>query len=304
MTEHEVSIHGLQGILAMPEGLAPVPAILILAGSGPVDRDGNLPGARNNCLKLLAASLTNSGIASLRIDKRGVGRSRSIEFREDELRFDTYIEDAIAWVKFLQGQARVAGVALLGHSEGALVATLAAQRCDLSGLVLIAGASEPAAQVIERQLAAASVPTALQRDSRRIASSLERGERVTTVPSELHALYRPSVQNYLMSWFPLHPAQELSKANNPTLVIQGTTDLQVGVEDARRLAAVRPGSTLVLVEGMNHILKIASSDRTENLMTYDMPDLPLADSLSQAISTFLGFRRKCPSSVESTLRFT
>lgn len=272
----------------MPEGSAPVPAMLVLPGSGPLDRDGNLPGARNNSLKLLAASLADHGIASLRIDKRGVGRSRAMEVREDELRFDTYVEDAMAWATFLQRQARVAGVVLLGHSEGALVATRAAQGCDCSGLVLVAGASEPAARVIERQLAAAAVPTELQDASRRIAASLAHGERVPTVPSELHALYRPSVQNYMMSWLPLHPAQELSKVDIPTLIIQGTTDLQVDVDDARRLAAARPGSTLVLVEGMNHILKMSSTDRAGNLMTYDMPDLPLAEPLSQAISTFLG----------------
>lgn len=292
MTEQEVNIQVLHGILTMPAGSARAPAILILPGSGPVDRDGNLPGARNNCLKLLGISLAERGIASLRIDKRGVSQSRPLEMREDELRFETYVEDAVAWVKFLKNQARVAGVVLLGHSEGALVATLAAQLCDVLSLVLLAGPSEPAAQVIERQLSAASVPTDLQEASRRIASSLERGERgerVPMVPSALDALYRPTVQNYLMSWLPLHPAQELSKVQLPTLIIQGTTDLQVGVEDANRLAAARPGSRLVLVQGMNHVLKVASMDRAENLQTYRMPDLPLAEPLPQAISTFLGF---------------
>lgn len=152
---------------------------------------------------------------------------------------------------------------------------------------MIAGASEQVAQVIERQLADAAVAPSLQEESLRISSSLTRGERVPKVPSELHGLYRPSVQNYLMSWLPLNPAEELSKLDLRTLIIQGTTDLQIGVEDARRLAAANPRSRLVLIEGMNHILKLSSMDRPQNLRTYNIPDLPLAEPLAQLICEFV-----------------
>nr|WP_246741918.1 alpha/beta fold hydrolase [Rhodomicrobium udaipurense] len=94
----------------------------------------------NNSLKLLATGLADQGIASLRIDKRGIGKSRSAAFREDDLRFGTYVEDAVRWIDFLRAQDRVSRVAVLGHSEGVLVATLAAQRADVTTLVLVAGA--------------------------------------------------------------------------------------------------------------------------------------------------------------------
>lgn len=178
-------------------------------------------------------------------------------------------------------------MAILGHSEGALVAMLAAQRAEVAGLVLVASAGEPAGQLIERQLAAAGVPRALQETSRRIVATLERGQTVQDVPPELMALYRPSVQPYLISWLSLDPAAELARVPASALVVQGTTDLQVSTDDARRLAAARPETELVLIEGMNHVLKQAPPERAANLAAYADPGLPLAPGLATAIGTFL-----------------
>ncbi|HWA44288.1 MAG TPA: alpha/beta fold hydrolase [Hypericibacter adhaerens] len=274
----------------MPDGSDPVPAVLILAGSGPVDRDGNLPGARNDSLKLLAQGLAERGIAALRIDKRGIGESRAAGIREEDLRVETYVADAVGWLDLLHAYRRIERLSLLGHSEGALVATLAAQQATVAGLILIAGAGEPAARLIERQLSAAGVPADLQAASRRIVDELERGRPVPEVPPALAALYRPSVQNYLMSWLPLDPARELAKTALPVLVIQGTADLQASVEDARRLAAARPDGELRLIEGMNHVLKDAPAERLPNLAIYDRPELPLSASLVPAIADFLDDR--------------
>jgi len=271
----------------MPDGAALVPGVLILAGSGPVDRDGNLPGARNESLKLLPHGLADQGIASLRADKRGIGASRAAERREEDLRFGSYVADAVTWLAVLRAEPRVSRVFLLGHSEGALVATLAAQRAEVAGLVVVAGAGEPAGRVIERQLAAAGVPEALQDASRRIITALEADQTVPDVPAELAPLFRPSVQPYLASWLPIDPVTELARVQVPMLVVQGTTDLQVGVDDARRLAAARPGAELVLIEGMNHVLKRASPDRATNVAAYADPNLPLAPGLIPPITAFL-----------------
>jgi pimeloyl-ACP methyl ester carboxylesterase len=286
-TEQEISNGELRATLTLPGTPDPFPAALIIAGSGPVDRDGNLPGAPNDSQKLLAHGLALQGIASLRADKRGIGGSGAAGTREEDLRFGTYVADAASWLKLLSGDSRLSRVALIGHSEGALVATLVAEQADLAGLILIAGASEPAARLIERQFAAADVPVSLRETSRRIAASLEKGEPVADVPSELAALYRPSLQNYLMSWFPLDPARELAKVSCPVLIVQGTTDLQVTVLDAQRLAAARPASKLVLIEGMNHVLKEAPAQRSANLQIYLTPNVPLAPALVPAIATFL-----------------
>lgn len=199
--------------------------------------------------------------------------------------------DAVAWLDVLRAEPRASRVFLLGHSEGALVATLAAQQAEVAGLVVVAGA--PAGRVIERQLAASSVPEALQDASRRIVAALEAGRTVSDVPTELAPLFRPSVQPYLASWLPLDPTAELARVRAPVLVVQGTTDLQVGLDDARRLAAARPGAELVLIEGMNHVLKWASPGRAANLASYADPNLPLVQGLEATVETFL--KRRGPS---------
>ncbi|MFT5234533.1 MAG: fermentation-respiration switch protein FrsA (DUF1100 family), partial [Candidatus Krumholzibacteriia bacterium] len=89
----------LAGTLLLPEGKGPYPVVLILAGSGSTDRDGNttmFPGG-NNSLKQLAEWLARDGVASLRVDKRGVAGSASAVYSEFDLRFDHFIEDAVAW---------------------------------------------------------------------------------------------------------------------------------------------------------------------------------------------------------------
>ncbi|MFK8250964.1 alpha/beta hydrolase [Ancylobacter terrae] len=284
----DVEQGGLHGTLTLPDATAPpVPAVLILAGSGPVDRDGNMPGLRNDGLKQLGDALAEHGIASLRIDKRGVGASAATTTREDQLRIDTYVADAVSWIEVLRQQPEIARVVMLGHSEGALVATLAAQQSDVAGLVLVAGAGDPAPVLIERQLAAAGAPRPLQEASRSIAQRLARGEEVEDVPPELSPLYRTSVQPYMVSWFQRDPAAELGKTTAPVLILQGGTDLQVDTEQAWKLASARPGAQMVVVEGMNHVLKSAPANRAANLATYGDAAAPLAPGLVPAIAAFV-----------------
>lgn len=287
-TERDVSMNGLHGTLTAPSGDNQVPAVLILAGSGPVDRDGNINGSKGDKLKMLAHALAAQGVISLRIDKRGIGTSRTTVVREVDLRFQTYVDDAKVWLAFLRAEPRVSRVIILGHSEGALIGTLVAKEAGPSGLILLAGAGNAAPVLLGRQLAAAGLPPDLQETSRRIADSLTEGKPVADIPAALMALYRPSVQPYLMSWFPLDPASELAKVTCPVLIVQGTTDLQVTVEEAQRLHAARPDARFVLIEGMNHALKTAPLDRSANIRTYAAPNRPLADGLVPALVAFLG----------------
>ncbi|NTI46554.1 alpha/beta hydrolase [Agrobacterium rhizogenes] len=287
-TEREVVLGQLHGTLTLPEGAGQVPVALILPGSGPVDRNGNLPNGNNESLKLLAHGLAERHIATLRIDKRGIGESHAAALRENDLRFERYVDDAIDWIKLLEDENRVEEIYLIGHSEGALVATLVAQKEEVAGVVLLAGAGEPAGKLIGRQLAASGLSSPLKNSSDEILASLERGQHVADIPPELAALYRPSVQDYLMSWLPLDPARELAKLSCPILIVQGTYDLQISMDDAKRLAAASPTARLVAVEGMNHVLKSSSPERRENLHSYNNPDLPLADPLVPAIANFIG----------------
>lgn len=294
--ERNVSIPGgaapLRGTLLMPPGDARVPAALILAGSGPTDRNGNQPTAHTDNLKLLAHGLFADGIATLRVDKRGIAASSPAAVSEAELRLDHYVADAKAWLAFLRAQPRVSPVFIIGHSEGALIASLAAPDETLGGLVLIAGIGAPLGTVMRRQLTAAPLPEPLRHKAFDIIAALERGETVRDVPPELSALFRPSVQPYTISSLQRDPVAALAASKTPALVVQGTTDLQVSVDDAKRLAASRNGVTLVIIDGMNHTLKTAPADRAAQMPAYLNPDLPLAPTLVPTIAEFI--RRHAP----------
>jgi pimeloyl-ACP methyl ester carboxylesterase len=270
-TEHDLvtPVDGgiLHGTITLPEGDAPVPGVLIVAGSGPVDRDGNIPNLPNDSLKLLAHGLAEHGIASLRTDKRGIGASTWPGLQEADLRFGTYVRDAIAWAETFRAHPRIASVALLGHSEGALIVTLAAGRAEAARIVLIAGAGTPAGPLMERQFSAGGLPPELKTELHRILAELAAGHAAENVPAPLAPIFRPSVQPYLMSWLPLDPAAALARVTPPVLVIQGSTDIQIDTGDARILAAARPGTQLAVIEGMNHILRQAPVDRAANIAT-------------------------------------
>lgn len=289
--EREVELPGqpapLRGTLAMPVGNARAPGLLLIAGSGPTNRDGNQPGLLNDSLRKLADGLADCGVATLRTDKRGIAASAAAGPEEDQLTFETTVEDAAQWLAFLRAQPRVSGVGALGHSEGALVATMLAQRTKLDRLVLVAGAGRPAGTVLREQLARIDMAPVLRLRTEATIRALERGETVDDPPKGMAALFRPGVQPYLISWFRLDPRIELARVTSPTLVIQGTTDLQVTVADARLLATARPGIALDVIDGMNHVLRAAPLGRLANLDTYTSPGLPLMLGLIERLCRFV-----------------
>lgn len=281
--------NALHSSLLLPKDTAnAVPVVLMLSGSGPTDRNGNspmLPG-RNNSMQMLAEGLADNGIASLRYDKRGVGESARAMVAEADLRLETYVDDAVAWCEQLRKDKRFSVVIIAGHSEGSLIGMLAAKRCDANGFISIAGAGHAAADIIRAQLAG-KLPPELATQSDAILTSLEAGKTTENPPVELAALYRPSVQPYLISWFRYDPAKSIAALTVPVLVVQGTTDLQVNAGDAKRLAAASPKAKLLLVEGMNHVLKEVPPDRDKQMASYSDPALLLAPEFLAGVVDFV-----------------
>ncbi|MGH8280240.1 MAG: alpha/beta hydrolase [Gammaproteobacteria bacterium] len=278
----------LYGSLELPTGTGPFPVALIIAGSGPTDRDGNdvQLGLDTDCYKLLAEALARNGIASLRYDKRGAGEDLLLALPESKLRVETYIGDAVAWGKQLRGDRRFSTLTVIGHSEGSLIGMLAAREIPANALVSIAGAGEPAQILILKQLQP-KLPPDLYQESEKIVASLDRGHTVSNVPDQLDVLFRPSVQPYLISWFRYDPAEEFVQLKIPALIVQGERDLQVSVSDAQALAKADPSAKLVLIPSMNHVLKDVGPSVTDNLAAYRNPDLPLDSTLASALSSFI-----------------
>ncbi len=262
-------------------------AVLIISGSGPTDRDGNQASMKNDSLKMLAHALGEAGIASLRVDKRGVAASLKAGPKEEDLRFDTYIEDARSWVDLIKTMPDVKRVFIIGHSEGALIGAVVAGDDGIAGLVSLAGAGVPAADALRRQIKAAPNGEQILALAEPTLQKLEKGELDPAPSPLLMSLFRPSVQPYLISWFKVDPRTEIAKAKGRVQIVQGTTDFQVLVEDAESLKAARADADYVLIEGMNHVLKVAPVDRGANAATYTNPDLPLASGVAEAIIGFI-----------------
>jgi pimeloyl-ACP methyl ester carboxylesterase len=288
----------LYGTLALPQSRSSIPIVLIIAGSGPTDRDGNSPllkGA-NNSLKLLAEGLAARGIGSVRYDKRGVGETgkamqlaaekTKTVLREEDLSFETYIDDAVRWGKQLRADRRFSSLTVVGHSEGSLIGMVAAQRIGAHSFVSIAGAGRPVQQIILEQVKTQLSPELLK-STADILDQLVAGKPVASVPSELNALFRPSVQPYLISWLRYDPSKEISKLRIPVLIVQGTTDIQARLTDAKRLADGNPSAKLLLIEGMNHVLKTVPNEQDKQVASYSDPSLPVTPDLISAISRFV-----------------
>lgn len=281
----ETSTGKLYGTLEVPDSEPPYPVVLIIAGSGPTDRDGNNPRMQNNSLKMLATELLKKGIASLRYDKRGIAKSRGAGLKESDLRFEHYVDDAKDWINFLSQDNRFREVIVAGHSEGSLIGMIASQQKNVASFISLAGAGQSADKIIREQLTA-QPPQVLEQASP-ILDKLVRGEVTEDVPQMLNSLLRPSIQPYMISWFKYNPQVEIAKLEKPVLIIQGTTDIQVSVEEAARLAKANPNAKKQIISGMNHILKEAESDRQKNALTYNQPDLPLKSELINIIVDFI-----------------
>jgi pimeloyl-ACP methyl ester carboxylesterase len=276
------------GTLRLPAGAGKVPVVLIIAGSGPTDRDGNsamIPG-RNDSLRMLAEALAQAGFASVRYDKRGIGASKAAALDEAQLRFDTYVEDAAAWIAKLKADPRFSSVAVIGHSEGALIGMLAAERTGASAYVSLAGVAEGPGALLRKQLAG-KLPPPLAADNERILGALEQGRQDAEVPPALAVFYRPSIQPYLISWMRYVPSAHIAALRMPVLIVQGTTDIQVGVEQAQALKAARRDAVLAVIPGMNHVLKDVPLDPQHPVASYGDPSLPLHPQLAPAIVDFL-----------------
>ena len=237
---------------------------------------------------MVAHELAAAGYASIRADKRGIGESEQAVADEVDLRFETYVEDATQWAEFLKQLPGVRNAFLLGHSEGALICTLVAQKFNATGMVLVAGTGFAATSILRQQLLAPdiNIPKHLLAEIGQILDSLEGGSLVTNISSELEEQFRQSIQPYLMSWFKYDPQLELAKTDLSVLVIQGTTDFQISVENGKHLAAAQADIKFLKIKGMNHVLKDAPKHKASNYATYSKPLLKLSSPLMPAITTF------------------
>ena len=269
------------------------PVIVIIPGSGPTDRDGNNPlGITASSYRLLAEGLAKRGISTIRIDKRGMFGSKAAIANGNDVTIAAYAADAHAWAKAARAATGAKCVWLLGHSEGSLVALAAAQdRIDLCGVVSVSGMGRKAGDVMRDQLKANPANASILAPALAALDNLDKGQKVDskTLPAPLQGLFNNAVQPYLMNLMAQDPARLAGTLKLPLLIVQGDRDLQVKVADAKALAAAQPKAKLVILPGVNHVLKIVASDSpAANFATYGDPSLPIAPGVVDAIAGFVG----------------
>jgi pimeloyl-ACP methyl ester carboxylesterase len=237
----------LAGTLRLPDSPRPCPAVLLIAGSGQVDRDKNAPKAHLNVLHDIAVALSEQGIASLRFDKRGIGASQGDYW---ETGFYEHVTDAGAALAFLQAQPEVRAdkVFLLGHSEGALISThLAATGAQVAGVILLAGPAQNGEQVLVWQSAQVikgmkgfnkwlidlfhiDTRKAQQKQLDKLKRSTKNVMRIQLV-AKLNAKWFREFMAY-------DPATDLPGIYAPVLAITGSKDIQVDPADLQKMAGL------------------------------------------------------------------
>jgi pimeloyl-ACP methyl ester carboxylesterase len=277
----------VSGTLTMPRNASgKIPVVIIIADAGATDRNGNNSQANvdDNTYKLLAEDLGKKGIASVRYDKRMVGESTTTNKLVD-LRFDDYVDDAVSLINLLHNDARFSKIILLGHGEGALVGMLAANDQPANAFISVNTTSQQGDKFLTEQLK--SKPQFIQDGFKTLLDSMRKGKTIDNIDPALYFIASPPKQRFLMSYCRYMPVRVIKTLKIPVLLIQGSTDVQVTVADAEKFKKAKSEAILMIIPGMNHILKEAPADKEQNLATYNKPDLPIKPQLATDIADFI-----------------
>ncbi len=292
LTESPVKLKTLSGSisgsLVVPKNASgKIPVVLIVADAGATDRNGNnaKTGVSAYSYKLLANDLGKKGIASLRYDKRLVGESVSIN-KESQLHFEDYSDDAVSLINMLSEDERFSKVIEFGHGEGSLVAMIAAyDNQSVKGIILADGYADKGEKILADEMK--TKPKLWADEFKTIMDSLKKGKTTDNIDPSLYFIARPSVQPFLMSWSRYDPLRVIKKMKAPILILQGTADVKVAVDNGDRLKKAKSDAVYLTIKDMSHILKEGPADTAKNIATYSDASLPLKKELVTATVDFV-----------------
>lgn len=280
----------LPGTLLTPVAVkGPAPLVLLLAGAGTTDRNGNnynVPG-RSDSLAKLAEGLAAKGVASFRYDKRGSGEAYALE-RNAATSMATHIGDAAQALRTLAGMEGFSRIVVAGMNEGAWIGAAAigeAARSDISvdGLIALSVSGAPPAE--ELRASFAELDDATRREAEAIVDAILAKKPFAEPSAALADFFAASRRDWLASWLAFDPSAEFAKVPAPVLFVRGGKDLQVGPEAFERLLAARPASAARLIPSMNYGLKQVSTEE-ENYEAFTDPKYPLPQALVDLVAAF------------------
>ena len=282
--EEDVSItKWIDGTLLTPINSNKPNLAIIIAGSGPTNRNGNQNFLKNNSLKKLAEGISNKGIATFRYDKRIVKQIRQNNI-DKNIMFDDFVSDALSVIDYFKEKNTYNKIYIIGHSQGSLVGMLAAKD-KADGFISLAGAGQNIGNVLVEQVT--KMAPKLGEETQRIVDILKTGESTTDYPAALASLFGPQIQKFMINWMQYNPTEILKTLQMPILLINGTKDLQVSVNEAELLKAANDKSQLTIIENMNHVLFEIEGDDLENSKSYNESFRPISSQLISSIITFI-----------------
>ncbi len=286
ITETEVAVNPLiNGTLYLPENSSSkTKLVIMIAGSGPTDRNGNQTGAVTNFAKKFAVAVAEGGNAVFAYDKRMFAQMKSGEIKEESMRFDDGIKDAKDIINFFKAQKKYSKIVVAGHSEGSLIGMVAAQG-NADAYISLAGVGNPADQIILEQITKQA--PMLKDEVQKNLAILKSGQTFTLENQMLASIFRESVQPYMISWFKYNPQDEIKKLKIPVLLINGTKDIQVTVKELELLKAAKPDAKIAVIENMNHIFTEINGDDTENRASYTDANLLVIPELITVVNQFI-----------------
>lgn len=283
-TSRELSVNKfIDGTLLQPQSNTAVPLAIIIAGYGPTDRNGNQNFMQNNSLKKLAEGLSKNGIATFRYDKRIVKQIRRGNV-DPNISFDDFVSDAKDIVNYFSGAPTFSKIYLIGHGQGSLVGMLAARE-KVDGFISISGSGKAIDEVIKEEVS--KTAPMFNQDTERLIEILKEGKTTRDYPQALSSMFDINVQPFMSSWMQYDPSVEIQQLTVPTLIINGTKDLQVSVEEAKLLHNSSKNSTLEIIDKMNNMMVIIEGDDLENSKSYNEAYRPVASDLISTISNFI-----------------
>lgn len=279
--EHEVSFHSgsriLSGTVMLPDAQGVFPGVVLIPGSGQVDRNENARKLAINAFREIATDLVNNGIATLRYDKRGVGESQGDFWKTG---FYDNVSDALAALHFFKFNENIQPhhVFLLGHSEGAVIATrLAATGADVTGVILLSGTAQSGENVLlwqgEQTVKGMRGLTSFLIKALHIDVQKAQQKQLEKIKRSTKDWYRVQLiakinAKWMREFLKYNPADDLPKIQVPVLAITGSKDIQVNPSDLKRMAElVKSEFESYEVPDATHILRAEFGEAS--LSTYD-----------------------------------
>lgn len=271
----------VDGTLLVPESIDNPPLVIIIAGSGPTDRNGNQSFMKNDMLKKLAERLSENGIATFRYDKRVVKQLKTRTF-DKNIRFDDFVTDAKSVVTYFKPS--YSSITIAGHSQGSLVGLLATE-AGVDSFISLAGAGNPIDQIILEQIT--KTAPFFTEDTKRVLEILKSGKTTTEFPPALASIFSLDIQPFMSNWMQYNPQKRIESLEIPVLIINGTRDLQVSTTEAQLLKDHKTDAEIVIIENMNHLLFEINGDDLVNTKSYNELSYPIMPEVITAMVNFI-----------------